>query len=215
MRVNSRKRELSLKVVYYGPGLSGKTTNLQHLHRRCPDARRGQLVTLDTASERTLFFDYFPFSYGQVGGYRVKLDLFTVPGQSFYHQTRRAVLHGVDGLVFVADSAGHREEANILAREDLEASLRLEGRELSRLPQVWQWNKRDVRNALPLSTLERQLNPGGAPSVEAIAALGKGVWETHQLVVRLLLERLRAQAGSAADVPEAVPAPDVQAKAHA
>ena len=158
MRVQAASREICLKVVYYGPGLSGKTTNLVQLHQRCPRGQRGALVQLDTESERTLFFDYFPLNVGNLGGYKVKVDFFTVPGQSFYQATRRAVLEGVDGLVFVADSAEDREGANMVARSDLVKNLEATGRTLESVRHVYQWNKRDVRRPLPLRFLEQMLN---------------------------------------------------------
>lgn len=197
MRINARKNELNLKVVYYGPGLSGKTTNLVWLHARLPVAHRGDLVQLDTETERTLFFDYFPYRLGDAGRYRIKIDFFTVPGQSFYQATRRAVLDGVDGIVFVADSDPHREQANLLAREDMVSSLAERGRELGDVPLVYQWNKRDVPKATPVSLLERLLNPEGAPAVEAVACDGVGVFETQDLLVRQVLTHV-TQGGYAA-----------------
>lgn len=194
MRVHAGTRELILKIVYYGPGLSGKTTNLVQLHQLCPGGQRGALVQLDTESERTLFFDYFPLAMGHIGGFRVKVDFFTVPGQSFYHATRRAVLESVDGVVFVADSAEQREEANLVSREDLVASLRASGRPLEETPHVYQWNKRDVRRPLPIKAMEAMLNPEGAPSVAAIATQGMGVWDTQNTILRLVLGALRRDA---------------------
>lgn len=184
---------MSIKVVYYGPGLSGKTTNLSRLHGACPPGQRGKLIQLDTETERTLFFDYFPLSLGAAGGYRIKIDYFTVPGQSFYHATRQAVLEGVDGIVFVADSSPEREDANLLSREDLVASLEARNRPLSRIPHVYQWNKRDVPRALPITTLTRTLNPERAEAIEAVAINGVGVWDTQQLIVRKVLSELRTQ----------------------
>ncbi len=197
MRINAAKRTLSVKVVYYGPGMSGKTTNLQALHRQFPDRQRGALVQLDTETERTLFFDYFPLSLGELGGYRVKVDFFTVPGQSFYEATRRVVLESVDGLVFVADSAPDREEANLVSREDLVANLAAHHKRLEDLPHVYQWNKRDVPGALPVRLLERQLNPEGAQGFEAVAARGEGVWETQSALLTRVFEGLRAQGAGA------------------
>lgn len=194
MRVHAASREICLKVTYYGPGLSGKTTNLLQLHERCPRSQRGTLVQLDTESERTLFFDYFPLSVGTLGGYKVKVDFFTVPGQSFYHATRRAVLEGVDGIVFVADSRDDREGANIVSRADLVRNLELAGRTLEQVPHVYQWNKRDVRRALPVRVMEQMLNPEAAPSVEARAQEGVGVWETQNAVLKLVFENLRGTA---------------------
>lgn len=191
MRVNARRRELCLKIVYYGAGLSGKTTNLLSLHASYTPEARGELIRLDTETERTLFFDYFPVSFGDVGGYKVKFDLFTVPGQSFYQATRRAVLEGVDGIVFVADSSPEREEANLLARADMLRALEERNRRLDDVPHVYQWNKRDVRRPLSLRILERTLNPEGAESFEAVASSGAGVWETQEAIIRRVLGTLR------------------------
>ena len=193
MRINAPRKEISVKVVYYGPGLSGKTTNLVKLHETYPRNQRGALLQLDTETERTLFFDYFPLNIGSIGGYRVKVDFFTVPGQSFYHATRRAVLQGVDGVVFVADSNPDREEANLVSREDLNRALQETGRVITDVPHVYQWNKRDLPKTLPESLLARQLNPEGAPALSATALEGVGVWETQREILRLVFASLRAQ----------------------
>ncbi|MCB9683340.1 MAG: gliding-motility protein MglA [Alphaproteobacteria bacterium] len=190
MRINSRRNEIGIKIVYYGPGLSGKTTNLAWLHQRLPQDRKGDLIQLDTETERTLFFDYFPYDLGSAGDYTIKVDFFTVPGQSFYHETRRAVLDGVDGIVFVADSSPEREHANELARLDMLRSLEGRGRSLDDVPHVYQWNKRDVRQAVATRILERVLNPEGAPSFEAVASSGEGVFETQDAIVREVLDHV-------------------------
>lgn len=192
MRLNAAQRELSLKIVYYGPGLSGKTSNLSHLHCSYPDEQRGRLLQLDTETERTLFFDYFPLHLGKVGGYRLKFDFFTVPGQSFYSSTRRAVLQGVDGIVFVADSSPLREEANLTSRTDMRRTLDESSRPLDTIPHVYQWNKQDLRDALSPAIMNRYLNPEGAPSLPAVAKNGVGVWETQSSIVRLVMESVRA-----------------------
>ena len=193
MQINSRQGLLSFKLVYYGPGMSGKTTNLVHLHRQSAASRRGELLRLDTETERTLFFDYFPLNIGKIGGYKVKLDLFTVPGQSFYQQTRRVLLEGADGVVFVADSSPSREEANLISLTDLRQGLETWGQSMDSLPIVFQWNKRDVKGALPVSLLEKDLNPGGFPSFEAVATTGTGVQETQNALIAGVLNRVRAQ----------------------
>lgn len=189
MRVNSRTRTLVLKVVYYGPGLGGKTTNLRRIHDRLPERSKGELIQLSTETERTLFFDYCPVELGRLGDFRLRVHLFTVPGQSFYRQTRAAVLNGADGVVFVADSSARREAANQRALDDLRAQL--DGLGLSDIPVVFQWNKRDVRDALPLKVLERSLNPAGAPSCEAVAVSDEGVTFTQALIMRAVLKRCR------------------------
>ncbi len=199
MRINRIARQISLKIVYFGPGMSGKTTNLVKLHAGYHADQRGELIKLDTETERTLFFDYFPADFGTIGGYRVKIDFFTVPGQSFYQATRNAVLEGVDGLVFVADSNPNREEANVVSKDDLVRALSLRGRDLSTIPHVYQWNKRDLPRALSLGVLERMLNPGRAPSIEAISANGVGVWETQSQIVKMVLMGLRSNRAAAAD----------------
>ncbi len=196
MRISTQNREICLKIVYYGAGLSGKTTNLEQLYQRCPRTQRGPLIQLDTESERTLFFDYFPLVAGQLAGFKIKVDFFTVPGQAFYHATRRAVLENADGVVFVADSAEDREGANLIARGDLVGSLALMGRCLERTPHVYQWNKRDLRRVIPVDVLERTLNPERAPSLTAIAGRGEGVWETQSALMRLVLETLRTNTAS-------------------
>lgn len=183
MRINRRSQQLEIKIVYYGPGLSGKTTNLAWMHANTPEKQRGRLVKLDTETERTLFFDYFPFDLGEADGYAIKVDFFTVPGQSFYQATRRAVLEGVDGIIFVADSHVDREDANVLAREDMVASLAERGRALEDVPHIYQWNKRDVDAALSPSILDKMLNPEGVETVSAVATTGEGVLEATQLIL--------------------------------
>jgi len=191
MRIQAAKRLLTVKIVYYGPGLGGKTTNLAQLHERFPGGQRGEMLQLDTDTERTLFFDYFPMVLGRIGGYRVKVDFFTVPGQSFYHATRRAVLEGADGIAFIADSTPSREQANIVAREDLVENLAQLGVSLQDVPHVYQWNKRDARNALSVAMMASVLNPEGAPSAPAIAIRDKGVWETHMLLLGQVFDKIR------------------------
>lgn len=161
MRVNAAKRLLTVKVVYDGPGLSGKTTNILALHERFPNSQCGEVLQLDTETERTLFFDYFPMYLGRVRGYRVKVDFFTVPGQSFYHATRKAVLDGADGIAFIADSTPSREEANLVSKEDMRSNIEAMGRDLSEVPLVYQWNKRDVRRPIPLDVLRQTINTRG------------------------------------------------------
>lgn len=192
---NRLKREVALKIVYYGPGLSGKTTNLVALHGRYPEGQRGRLVKLDTEQERTLFFDYFPVSLGTVRGFAVRVDFFTVPGQSYYNVTRRTVLTGADGIVFVADSDPRREEANLVSHQNMIENLEKVGLAIGAIPVVYQWNKRDLPNPLPTSVLELQLNPGRHPSIEAVASRGEGVWETERQILALTLKSLRRSAG--------------------
>lgn len=198
MKVQTSQRLLTLKVVYYGPGLSGKTTNLRRLHAQYAAAQRGALVQLDTETERTLFFDYFPAMIGEVRGFKLKVDLFTVPGQSFYGATRRVVLEGADGVVFVADSSPDREDANVSSRQDMLTALQSQGRALADVPLVYQWNKRDLSGAAPTKLLRRLLNPEGAPEVEAVAEQGLGVQETHRAILEQVIASIRARASTGA-----------------
>ncbi len=193
MRIQAAKRLMTLKVVYYGPGLSGKTTNLKALHDAMNREQRGALVQLDTETERTLFFDYFPVVLGRIAGFRVKVDFFTVPGQSFYTATRKAVLEGADGVVFVADSSARREDANLLSREDMERTLESMGRSLDEVPHLYQWNKRDLPDAMPVDQLEALLNPEGAPSLEAIASEGTGVLETQKAILSSVVSAIQTE----------------------
>lgn len=197
MKINAAQRVMSLKIVYYGPGLSGKTTNLRALHGHFGTGQRGAMVQLDTESERTLFFDYFPVIIGEIRGFKLKVDLFTVPGQSFYQTTRRLVLDGADGVVFVADSHPDREEANLQSRDDMVAALEGQGRALRDVPHLYQWNKRDVPGAMSVKALRRMLNPEGAPDVEAVAHLGTGVTETNRLLLERVIAAVRERTSSA------------------
>ena len=190
-RINRTQRTLSLKVVYYGAGLSGKTTNLVHLHRTYPADSRGELLTLDTEAERTLYFDYFESSLGSLGGFQLKADFFTVPGQSFYRRTRQAVLEGADAVVFVVDASAAREDANLISLDDLESHLGQFGRPLATLPHVVQFNKMDLDDALSVPLMKRLYNRYDAPSFEAQANVGTGVWETQQTILELTVAHLK------------------------
>ena len=192
-RLNTEQRLLTLKIVYVGPGLSGKTTNLAKLHQEYPETARGDLVQLDTEKERTLFFDYFPAKLGQIGGYRLKADFFTVPGQAFYNETRRAVLEGVDGVVFVADSDPERMDANYVALDNLAFNLASFDRRLPEISLVFQWNKQDLAHAVPPEQLSAALNQQRVPEFPGIAVRGEGVWECQEAILRLVVERLRSK----------------------
>ena len=189
--INFARREIEVKVVYYGPAFSGKTTNVQVLHGLFPADQRGDLHTMATAEERTLFFDYVPVYLGQIAGFNAKFKLFTVPGQVVYKETRKVVLQGADAVVFVADSAYGRANANIDAVIDLEENLRAQGRDLASIPLVFQFNKRDLADARPTSDLAADLNPFGVPMFEAVAFEGKGVMEAMRAVTDLAAQRLR------------------------
>jgi signal recognition particle receptor subunit beta len=184
-RIHHATREIQFKVVYYGPGLGGKTTNLEQIHKKSNPAHRGKLVSLNTESERTLFFDLLPVDLGKFRGYDVRLHLCTVPGQIAFDQTRRLVLRNVDGIVFVVDSQADRLDDNIASLRNLEANLVLQGDDPSRMPLVVQYNKRDLPRALELSALRAALGvPEGVPEVKAAALRGDGVFETFKAIVK-------------------------------
>ncbi|HEY3822118.1 MAG TPA: GTPase domain-containing protein [Polyangiaceae bacterium] len=191
--LNRLKRELLLKIVFYGPGLGGKTTTLRHVHEATKPENRGELVSLATDTDRTLYFDYLPVKLLQVGDVTVKLQLYTVPGQVYYAATRRLVLNGVDGLVFVADTQAARLDANLESLDDLNANLAEQGRKLSALPHVFQWNKRDLPDLVPLDELDRRLNLFGTPSVATVATTGEGVFDVLERITRLVIEAYRAE----------------------
>ena len=187
-QLDPSRRALSLKVVYWGPEGGGKTTNVQHLHARYPEARRGRLVKLDTDLEETHFFDYFPAFLGSIEGWEVRLDVVSAPGRPDLTTTRHAILDYADGVVFVADSAPGRRQDNLDALAELRAVLSTLGRQVAL---AFQWNHRDRQRRLPVDDLEHLLNIDGAPSQTAIAHKGDGVWETHRLIVTTLLTAVR------------------------
>jgi signal recognition particle receptor subunit beta len=191
--VNMAAREIYTKIVYYGPGLSGKTTNVRHIYERTAPACKGKLVSLQTESERTLFFDFLPLDLGKVNGFKMRFQLYTVPGQIFYGATRKLVLKGFDAIVFVADSQPERLEANIEAMEDLHENLIEHGRDPAEVPVVVQYNKRDLDDVLSIAELRAALNPRGALDFEAAASTGRGVFETLKGVSTLALKRLSAE----------------------
>jgi signal recognition particle receptor subunit beta len=191
--LNYTTMQMTAKIVYYGPGLCGKTTNLRWIHGRTAPGSRGEMVSLETDADRTLFFDLLPLDVGVIGGMKVRLQLYTVPGQVFYNATRRLVLKGVDGLVFVADSQVPALEPNEESLANLWQNLEELGIEPREVPVVFQFNKRDLRNILPVEKLHAALNPGRAPAVEAAAIHGLGVFETLKDVSRLALEGVRTR----------------------
>jgi signal recognition particle receptor subunit beta len=191
--LNTAARELVLKIVFYGPGLGGKTTTLQAVHDAAPAERRGQLVSLATPVDRTLYFDFLPLRLPPMRGMSVRLQLFTVPGQVYFNATRRLVLSGADGLVFVADSQLERADANLESLENLRDNLAEHGRDLSQIPHVFAWNKRDLDPAVPVDELERLLNRHGAPTFETVATTGVGVQETLAKITSLVLDTYEAQ----------------------
>jgi hypothetical protein len=189
--INYAAKEMNLKIVYYGPGLSGKTANAQWIHGRVEPERRGALLRLNTDSERTLFFDFMPLRVGAINGFAVRLHVYTVPGQIYYAATRKLVMRGADGVVFVADSQEARHDANLESLENLHLDMAEVAGELGDAC-VMQYNKRDTPTALPIETLRAALNPGGWPEFEAIATQGVGVFDTLRAVTRLVMMRLRA-----------------------
>ncbi|MBX3129216.1 MAG: GTPase domain-containing protein [Polyangiaceae bacterium] len=188
--INHMSKEINCKLVYYGPGLCGKTTNLQYVFERSSEQAKGKLISLATESERTLFFDFMPLELGQVRGFKLRFHLYTVPGQVFYDASRKLILKGADGVVFVADSQEERFEANQESLDNLHFNLREHGLDFSDMPYVVQYNKRDLPNAMPVEELSRALNPSRAPEVEASARTGAGVFETLKVASKGILQRL-------------------------
>jgi len=192
--INYASREINCKIVYYGPGLCGKTTNLQYIYQKTNPDLKGKMISLATETERTLFFDFLPLALGQIRGFRTRFHLYTVPGQVFYDASRKLILKGVDGVVFVADSQIERMEANLESLDNLRVNLSEQGYDLEKLPYVVQYNKRDLPNAAPLEDMQRQLNPSGVPDFEACANAGKGVFETLKMCAKGVLSDLRKMA---------------------
>ncbi len=189
--INYSSREINCKIVYYGPGLCGKTTNLQHIYNKTNPDLKGKMISLATETERTLFFDFLPLALGKIRGFKTRFHLYTVPGQVFYDASRKLILKGVDGVVFVADSQIERMEANIESLENLRVNLSEQGYDLDKLSCVIQYNKRDLPNAAPLDEMQRALNPSGLVEFEACATSGQGVFETLKAVARGVLGELK------------------------
>jgi len=189
--INYSSREINCKIVYYGPGLCGKTTNLQYIYNKTNPTARGKMISLATETERTLFFDFLPLSLGEIRGFKTRFHLYTVPGQVFYDASRKLILKGVDGVVYVADSQIERMEANIESIENLRQNLQEHGYDLDKIPYVVQYNKRDLPNAAPLDELRRLLNPKTVPEFEACATTGEGVFDTLKAVAKLVLQELK------------------------
>jgi len=194
--VNYPGREITCKIVYYGPGRSGKTSNLQYIYERVPAERRGSMVSLATHNERTLFFDFLPLDLGTISGFATRFQLYTVPGQSYYRSTRRLVLQGADGVVFVADSQRRQRDENIESLRDLHEALADHNVDARTLALVLQYNKQDLPRDLicSTSTMEEELNFRGVPSHAADALSGAGVFETLRSISELVLRRLNATA---------------------
>ncbi|GBC84512.1 Mutual gliding-motility protein MglA [bacterium HR11] len=189
--INYAAREINVKIVYYGPGLGGKTTNLQYIYERTSPDQKGKLISLATETERTLFFDFLPLDLGTVKGFRIRFHLYTVPGQVFYDASRKLILKGADGVVFVADSQRERMDANIESLNNLKVNLRENGLDILTIPYVLQLNKRDLPSAVPVEEMLRVLHVKGEPVFEAVATRGIGVFETLKTIARLVLQELK------------------------
>ena len=189
--INYAAREINVKIVFYGPGLGGKTTNLQYIYEKSNPQQKGKLISLATETDRTLFFDFLPLDLGSVRGFKTRFHLYTVPGQVFYDASRKLILKGVDGVVFVADSQEARMDANIESLRNLEDNLAENGFDLKTIPFVLQFNKRDLPTAVPVDQMYRTLNYKGEPTFEAIAVQGMGVFETLKAVAKQVLYDLR------------------------
>lgn len=189
--VNYHTKEINCKIVYYGPGLGGKTTNIQYIYQKTSSNNKGQMITLNTENERTLFFDFLPLDLGEIRGFKTRFHLYTVPGQVFYEASRKLILRGVDGLVFVADSQVERMEANLESYHGLEKNLAEQGYDISKVPMVMQWNKRDLPNIVPVEDLQFQLNKRKFPAFEAVATNGQGVFETLKMVSKSVLLNIK------------------------
>jgi mutual gliding-motility protein MglA len=189
--INYMAREINCKIVYYGPGLCGKTTNLQYIYERTNPDAKGKMISLATETERTLFFDFLPLSLGEIRGFKTRFHLYTVPGQVFYDASRKLILKGVDGVIFVADSQMERLEANQESVENLRTNLAEQGYSLEKIPYVIQYNKRDLPNVVSVEELRALINPMNVPDFEANARAGNGVFDTLKAVSKLVLNELK------------------------
>ena len=189
--INYAAKEINCKIVYYGPGLGGKTTNLQYIYSKTAPDAKGKMISLATETDRTLFFDFLPLDLGTIRGFTTRFHLYTVPGQVFYDASRKLILKGADGVIFVADSQEERMESNIESIRNLEENLKQHGLDLNTLPYALQFNKRDLPNALPVDELYRVLNYKREPTFEAVAPNGKGVFDTLKSVAKQILVELR------------------------
>lgn len=192
--INYVAREINCKIVYYGPGLGGKTTNLKHIYDITSPENKGKLISLATETERTLFFDFLPIDLGEIRGFRIRFHLYTVPGQVFYDASRKLILKGADGVVFVADSQEQRLDANLESVSNLRLNLKEQGFDLAKMPYVLQLNKRDLSNAMPVDHLKKLLLLKGEPVFESVATEGLGVLETLKAIARQVLIELRKSA---------------------
>jgi len=189
--INYAAKEINCKIIYYGAGLCGKTTNVQYIYEHTQQERRGKLVNLSTENERTLFFDFLPLSVGEISGYKTRFHLYTIPGQTFYEVSRQFIMKGVDGVVFVVDSQAERMEANVESFEALAKALDHQGYDINKLPVVLQYNKRDVPGAVSVAQLEATFNAMKRPAFEAVANRGDGVMETLQAVSQWVIREIK------------------------
>lgn len=189
--INYSSREINCKIVYYGPGLCGKTTNLQYIYQKTKPESKGKMISLATETERTLFFDFLPLSLGEIRGFKTRFHLYTVPGQVFYDASRKLILKGVDGIVFVADSQAERMEANLESFDNMRINLKEQGYDLDKIPYVIQYNKRDLPSAVSVQELRSELNKASVPDFEGVASTGLGVFDTLKAVAKLVLTELK------------------------
>jgi signal recognition particle receptor subunit beta len=189
--INYSSREINCKIVYYGPGLCGKTTNLHYIYKKTNPDSKGKMISLATETERTLFFDFLPLALGEIRGFKTRFHLYTVPGQVFYDASRKLILKGVDGVVFVADSQVERMEANVESVENLRINLAEQGYNLDAVPYVIQYNKRDLPNVVPVAEMKKALNPRGVPDFESVASEGGGVFDTLKAIAKLVIMELK------------------------
>lgn len=197
VQINFAQKSVTVKIVYYGPGMSGKTTNLEVVHQKAPDESRGDLTSISTDGDRTLFFDFMPLDLGTVAGMKTQFQIYTVPGQVYYNSTRKLVLQGVDGVIFIADSSASMMEENKESLNNLQDNLAEYGKGLNEIPIVIQYNKRDLPDALPVEVLQAELNPHGWPSFEGIASSGQGVFPTLKGLAATVLDTIHEQTGGA------------------
>lgn len=191
--INYAAHEINCKIIYIGAGLSGKTTNVQYIYEHSQEEGRGKLVTLSTENERTLFFDFLPLAVGKVRGYQTRFHLYTIPGQTFYQISQQFILKGVDGIVFVVDSQPERMEANIESFEAMKKNLENQGYEYTKVPLVFQYNKRDLPEAVPIRELQATFNSMNRPYFEAVSNRGEGVMETLHSITEWVIQDLKGE----------------------
>jgi signal recognition particle receptor subunit beta len=195
MFINIKLREINLKIVYYGPALSGKTTNLEFIHAKLKPELRGDLISLKTREDRTIFFDFLQLEIGQIKGMKPKFHLYTVPGQAIYTASRKLVLQGADGVVFVADSQWSQLQENLVSLRSLDEHLHLLGYDPRKIPLVIQYNKRDLPNRVPIKILDMQFGRNGVPHVESVATQGPGVFDTLKLIINTIMSKVQHELG--------------------